>query len=156
MRLLELKQVHQREVSFHSGWPSHNTTTIMQTEKHFLLMKLWEGKAYTALNDHFRWELDRNALARERVNSTHFLVVHLNTAVVCCVLPANAQYVAALLSGSPRLRLQVRHRLLKAMGLTNLVPQLVLSTALTACAESAAAAEYAAALVSESSVAVAG
>jgi hypothetical protein len=68
MRVSELKQVHQREVSFHSGRRGHNMTTITQTEKHFVLMTLLDGEAYTAMNDHFWGELDRNALARERVD----------------------------------------------------------------------------------------
>jgi hypothetical protein len=68
MWVSKLKQIHQREVSFHSGRRGHNMTTITQTEKHFVLMTLLEGEAYTAMNDHFRGELDGNALARERVD----------------------------------------------------------------------------------------
>jgi hypothetical protein len=43
-------------------------TTIKKTEKHFVLMTLLDGEAYTAMNDHFRGKLDQNALARERVD----------------------------------------------------------------------------------------
>jgi hypothetical protein len=63
MRVSELKQVHQREVSFQRGRRSHNTATITQTEKHSLLC--WRAKL---MNDNFREELGRHALAREEVD----------------------------------------------------------------------------------------
>jgi hypothetical protein len=68
MRVSELKQVHQREVSFQSGRWSYNTATITRAEKHSLLMNLLEGEAYTAMNDNFREGVDKHAWAREKVD----------------------------------------------------------------------------------------
>jgi hypothetical protein len=68
MRTSELRQVHQREVSFQGGRRSHNAATITQTEKHTILMTLLEGEAYTAMQDQFREELGRLAVEREAID----------------------------------------------------------------------------------------
>jgi hypothetical protein len=68
MRTSELRQVHQREMSFQGGRRSHNAATITQTEKHTILMTMLEGEAYTAMQDQFKEELGRLAVEREAID----------------------------------------------------------------------------------------